>query len=72
MLQDQLSDQVGWSRGLPDDQNAGEPMDNGLAYGQRGQGLPCILGIGEAVLAADLIMRLISKRIKHLKPNYQS
>ena len=44
----------------------GEPMDNGAACGRQGWGLPCILVIGEAALAANLITRMI---FKHLERN---
>ena len=66
MLEDELSDQVGCLRSLPDDQNAGEPTDDGSAYRRRGRGLLCILVIGEAVLAADLITQLV---FEHLEQN---
>ena len=50
----------------PTTKNAGEPTDDGSECGQRVAGLPCILVIGEAALAADLITGLI---FKHLERN---
>ena len=44
MLEDQLSDQVGCWRSLPDDQNVGEPTDNGSACGRRGTGVSLHFG----------------------------
>ena len=49
------------ARELPNDPNARVPTDNGLA---RGRGLPCIVVIGEAALAAGLIARLICKNLE--------
>ena len=66
MLEDQPRDQVGCWRSLPGDQNAGEPTDGGSACGRQGGVLPCLLVIGEAALAADLITELI---FSHLERN---
>ena len=51
-----MPEQVGCLHSLPDDQSEGERADNGSAQTKGGgQALPCILVIGEAALAADLI-----------------
>ena len=40
MFEDQPCDRVGCLRSLPNDQNTGEPADNGSACRRRGRGLP--------------------------------
>ena len=67
LLEDQSCDQLGRWRSLPDDQNAGDPTNNGLARTTFGRGLPCNL---DAALAADLITRLIFKNQEEKVTNY--
>ena len=61
MLEDEPRDQVGCEHRLSNDQSAREPPSLLV------RGLPCILVIGEAALAADLITRSI---LEHLERNF--
>ena len=40
-------------------------MDDGSASRKQGRGLPCIMVIAEAALAADLITNLIFEHLEH-------